>query len=292
MPLYELRATFLIELLVLLLYNSNGNNWWITESEAVHAFVEGRHMSVDSKCFADFQLTYNMACILNSFYEEKYPSFRSVIATVFKRSGVLYYVRNDTLNHTVPEMKKVITFNEGMLESWSVINILIGVVNMLSGLDVDHTCHELELLRECYIKLSNIDESNQNYYITQALYTRALEKTRHKNRNERPFIKYGSKIQIECDAVREQITPPEYQRENQILTQRNSIRNVIDERLESLVERLVGIDSLRLSIESERHHERLSIERERLSIEKERLNGAKKTNETLERLVLQLQITR
>ncbi|XP_052088930.1 uncharacterized protein LOC127725753 [Mytilus californianus] len=174
MPLYELRATFLIELLILLLYNSNGNNWWITESEAVHAFVEGRHMSVDSKCFADFQLTYNMACILNSFYEEKHPSFRPVIATVIKRSGVLYYVRNESLNHTVPEMKKVITFLEGMLESSPVINILIGVVNMLSGLDVDHTCHVLELLRECYIKLSNIDESNQNYYITQALAKTSL----------------------------------------------------------------------------------------------------------------------
>lgn len=174
MPLHELRATFLIELLTILLYNSNGNKWWITESEAVHAFVEGRHMSVDSKCFAEFQLTYNMACILNSFYEDRYPSFRPVFATVIKRSGVLYYVRNDTLNHTVSEMKNVITFLEGMLESSPVINILIGVINMLSGLDVDHTCHVLELLRECYIKLSNIDENNQNYYITQALAKTSL----------------------------------------------------------------------------------------------------------------------
>ncbi|XP_076077477.1 uncharacterized protein LOC143047982 [Mytilus galloprovincialis] len=407
-PLHELRATFLIELLTILLYNSNGNNWWINESEAVHAFVEGRHMSVDSKCFAEFQLTYNMACILNSFYEDRYPSFRPVIATVIKRSSVLYYVRNDTLNHTVSEMKNVITFLEGMLESSPVINILIGVINMLSGLDVDHTCHVLELLRECYIKLSNIDENNQNYYITQALAktsllesyiedlepwnllprvhlaiadmcvriktpsmarkakkhfrlaiqdnandeitrytlksykcyiefcisqgdgndleeaeslckimigkfqnssknsyfkqkcekinelkeTRALESTRHKHINDRPFIQNGSKLQIECDAVPDQMTPPDYQGENQVSTQRNSIRNVVEERL-------VGIDSECLSIERERHderlsieRERLSIERERLSIEKERLNDAKKTNEILERLISQLQNTR
>ncbi|XP_063404882.1 uncharacterized protein LOC134688269 [Mytilus trossulus] len=426
MPLHELRATFLIELLTILLYNSNGNNWWITESEAVHAFVEGRHMSVDSKCFAEFQLTYNMACILNTFYEDRYPSFRPVIANVIKRSGVLYYVRNDTLNHTVSEMKNVITFLEGMLESSPVINILIGVINMHSGLDVHHTCHVLELLRECYIKLSNIDENNQNYYITQALAktsllesyiedlepwnllprmhlaiadmcvriktpsmarkakkhfrlaiqdnandeitrytlksykcyiefcisqgggndleeaeslckimiekfqnsskysyfkqkceiinelkkTRALESTRHKNRNDRPFIPYQSKLQIECDAVPEQIAPPDYKGENQVSTQQNSFRSVVEERL-------VGIDSERLSvererhderlyIERERHDERLSIERERLSIEKERLsiekerlsieneklNDAKKTNEILERLVSQLQNTR
>lgn len=63
--------------------------------------------------------------------------------------------------------------------------------------------------------------------------------------------------------------------------------------------RLVGIDSECLSIERERHderlsieRERLSIERERLSIEKERLNDAKKTNEILERLISQLQNTR
>ncbi|XP_071136957.1 uncharacterized protein [Mytilus edulis] len=387
MPLCELRVTFLIELLILLLYNSNGNNWWINESEAVLAFVEGRHMSLDSKCFAEFQLTYNMACILSSFYEEKYPSFRPVIATVIKRSGVLYYVRNDTLNHNVPEMKKVITFLEGMLES-SAVNILIGVVNMLSGLDVDHTCHVLELLRECYIKLSNIDESNQNYYITQALAKTSLlesyiedlepwnllprvhlavadmcvriktpsmarkarkhfrlaiqdnpndeitrytlksykcyiefcilegddddleeaerlckimiakiknssknsyfkhkcekinelketrEISRHKHINDRPFVQNGSKHQIECDAVPAHRIPPEYQRENQLLTQQNSTRNVVGER-----ER----HDERMSIE----RERLSIKRQRLSIEKEMLNEARKTNETLEKLFIQ-----
>ncbi|XP_052063795.1 uncharacterized protein LOC127703750 [Mytilus californianus] len=175
-PFQEFKESFLVELMIHILYNSSKNKrlMKLATDDFTKPNPERRNhlmarLSSDNLCPTDeslveLQYSINLAELLDNHYKHNCPAFRLGLKIAARRGAILYYISSQDSNKSIKCIKDAVKILEENSES-NIRFIEFGVVKHGSRSTNYQMVSNKKLLMECYIMLSKEDTN----YVKRAL---------------------------------------------------------------------------------------------------------------------------